>query len=86
MNISMPKACISCAHYEPTGWAEDEMCMYQPGPFEAAKTRTQIGKCSAHNKQAFCTEICSSYQKDDFIDVVEVKNRPALVPHQEVLI
>ena len=86
MNISMPKACISCTHYEPTGWEEDELSLYESHQLGDIPTRTQTGKCNKHHKQAFCTEICAGFEKDPLIDVVDVRNRPVSVPHQEVLI
>lgn len=86
MNIQMPKACISCMSFELVGFKQDEYCPHREPYSNRPKAKTRYGKCNAHKKHAFITEICGSYQQDDLIDVIDVTNRPApLEPHQESL-
>lgn len=75
--IKMPKACISCVHYQPVGHDQDEHCPF-PGQFASSpkKTRTPYGACKIHRSEAFATEICRSYECDPAVMPVTVENRP----------
>jgi hypothetical protein len=85
--ITMPKACISCQHFEFIGTTHDEHCPFVAAyKWEAKPTRTKYGKCSVTKTNVFITELCPSYKQELCIDVVNVPNRPApMQPRQHVL-
>lgn len=75
----MPKACISCEHYQHKGYAND-----QHSPF--ISQRVQYGDCSKSRAQVFATEICGTYQSIPGITLIDVTNRPApMEPRQDAL-
>ncbi|MDX1816076.1 MAG: hypothetical protein R3180_00045 [Marinobacter sp.] len=85
--MTMPKACISCVHYQNLGWKHDQHC-----PFKAdfasspAKTRTPFGHCDLHRSNVFATEICNSHHTEPFVKTTAVQNRPEpMTPIQERL-
>lgn len=85
--IKMPRACVSCVHYHPMGFDQDEHCPF-PKPFSLSPKpmRTPFGHCDIHQAEAFATEICNSYEVEKFVVPVDVENRPApRVPKQERL-
>lgn len=83
VQMTLPKACIACNHFDVKGYKEDKHCPYVEKYTGRAKTRTQFGRCSLHSKQVFCTEICSNFVHDSSIKVFDVENRPEpLEPHQ----
>lgn len=84
--ISMPKACISCDHYQHKGRKKDVVCPYG-GKWDKVE-RTQYGKCTKNECDVFATQLCSSHTyPSDLIDVHEVPNRTfSLEPMQTSLV
>lgn len=76
--IQMPKACISCKHYEHVGFDQDEHCPFKSNLPKSRPTsgKTQYGQCIAHGEEVFATQICNGYMQDEGVEVVEVTNRP----------
>ncbi|AWG87354.1 hypothetical protein CGI16_23050 [Vibrio parahaemolyticus] len=85
---TMPKSCISCQHYKPTKWEDDEHGQWRDFfGRKKERQRTPAGQCNKHRANVFATELCASFLKEPGIEVVEVENRPtAKEPRQESLI
>ena len=84
--ISMPKACISCDHYQHKGRKKDVVCPY--GTKWDKVERTQFGGCSKNVCDVFATQICTSFTYPvDLMDVHEVPNRTfPLEPFQQLMV
>lgn len=83
-HITMPKACVSCLHYQAKGFANDAHCPFST--WNGRKQRTPYGTCSLHKQEVFATEICTSYSCDPQVHPIEVENRPRpRTPMQEQL-
>jgi|TARA_R100000049_G_C1957564_1_gene118811 hypothetical protein len=83
-HITMPKACVSCLHYQAKGFANDAHCPF--ATWNGCKQRTPYGTCSRHKQEVFATEICTSYSCDPQVHPIEVENRPhPRTPMQEQL-
>lgn len=76
--LRMPKACISCVHYEPLGFDDDEHCPFPPRPYsvDSKPGRTPYGSCNVHMAEVFATEICGAHEPEPQVMLAPVQNRP----------
>lgn len=68
--MQMPRACVSCEHYQQLGSAQDAHC-----PFPRS-TQTPYGRCQHHGVEVFATQICNQHTADPLIECVDFTNRP----------
>jgi len=75
--MQMPKACVSCEHYQHLGKDYDTHC---PFPAHSAlggqPEQTPYGRCQYHRVEVFGTQICNQHTADPLIECVDVTNRP----------
>ena len=84
--LQTPKACISCEHYTPIGHDQDKHCPF-PNRYGETHGRTGYGRCHLHDQEVFATEICNSHEREPFVHLVDVVNRPEpRTPIQERLL
>lgn len=75
--ICMPKACVSCIHFNPIGRDFDSTHQVT-NEFSSAVAygaRIPFGICSMYGVECFSTQICNRYSAEELIEVVDVTNR-----------
>ncbi|MCP1316412.1 hypothetical protein [Halomonas sp. 707B3] len=72
--MKMPKACVSCDHYQQVGKDYDTHCPF-PDRYRL-EGQTPYGRCKHHGVEVFATQVCGAHQHDPLIECVDVTNRP----------
>lgn len=85
-HVQMPKACISCSHFEPVGKKFDPLRPTTGGWIER-KASWPYGQCRTSGSHVWGTELCNRFESDELIEVVDVtQSRQAPIePRQEAL-
>lgn len=89
MSWSLPQTCISCVHYQQTGFKSDEHAKTKDlWGFDCEPKAQRYGLCRQLKCSVFWNErTCSSYEVEPGITTHPCEPRPgALEPHQERLI
>lgn len=73
--VSMPKACVSCQHFQHIGRCADEYSPHKTS-WGARKLNTKYGQCHHHLIEVFATELCKQFKQEPDADVFPVENRP----------
>ena len=75
--MQMPRACVSCEHYQHLGKDHDDHCPFPTrSALERKSTQTPYGRCQHHGVEVFATQICNQHTADPLIKCIDVTNRP----------
>lgn len=85
--IQMPKACIACASFTPIGKKKDANLPADLQPRFSKPGSWPFGMCSKANSHVWGTELCSKFEADDLIEVVDItqQRQAPIEPRQDVL-